>query len=250
MLRAEKGYPIVGQDTDGTVTPQDLGMDWIVSKTKPDFLGKRSFARADTSRRRPQAARRPAAARPRTVLAEGAQLVADAGLRGDARPRHVELPQRRARPAVRAGARRAAAASGSARPSTRTAIAAEVVELGALRQGGRAPRWPSCVSSSSPPQVDRARRAAAGLPGRAEHDRRRRRRTCSGSARTSGSCSAAREADFPDAAAAVDVSANRVAFELAGDDAADVLAQGCALDLTRPPSRPAAARRRCSRARR
>ena len=50
VLRAEKGYPIVGQDTDGTVTPQDLGMDWIVSKVKPDFLGKRSFARADTSR--------------------------------------------------------------------------------------------------------------------------------------------------------------------------------------------------------
>jgi sarcosine oxidase, subunit alpha len=50
VLRAEKGYPIVGQDTDGTVTPQDLGMDWIVSKTKPDFLGKRSFARADTAR--------------------------------------------------------------------------------------------------------------------------------------------------------------------------------------------------------
>jgi sarcosine oxidase subunit alpha len=50
VLRAEKGYPIVGQETDGTVTPQDLGMDWIVSKTKRDFLGKRSFARADTSR--------------------------------------------------------------------------------------------------------------------------------------------------------------------------------------------------------
>jgi sarcosine oxidase subunit alpha len=50
VLRAEKGYPIVGQDTDGTVTPHDLGMDWIVSKTKAEFLGKRSFARADTSR--------------------------------------------------------------------------------------------------------------------------------------------------------------------------------------------------------
>ena len=65
VLRAEKGYPIVGQDTDGTVTPHDLGMDWIVSKTKPDFLGKRSFARADTVAARPQAARRPAAGRPR-----------------------------------------------------------------------------------------------------------------------------------------------------------------------------------------
>ncbi|GAA2157065.1 sarcosine oxidase subunit alpha [Humibacillus xanthopallidus] len=45
VLRAEKAYPIVGQDTDGTVTPQDLGMDWIVSTTK-DFIGKRSYSRA------------------------------------------------------------------------------------------------------------------------------------------------------------------------------------------------------------
>ncbi len=50
VLRAEKGYPIVGQDTDGTVTPQDLGMSWVVSKKKPDFIGKRSYARPDTSR--------------------------------------------------------------------------------------------------------------------------------------------------------------------------------------------------------
>ena len=38
VLRAEKGYPIIGQDTDGTVTPQDLGMDWIVSKHET-FIG-------------------------------------------------------------------------------------------------------------------------------------------------------------------------------------------------------------------
>ncbi|WP_284978822.1 2Fe-2S iron-sulfur cluster-binding protein [Arthrobacter sp. fls2-241-R2A-200] len=49
VLRAEKGYPIVGQDTDGTVTPQDAGMEWIVSKAK-DFIGKRSYLRADASR--------------------------------------------------------------------------------------------------------------------------------------------------------------------------------------------------------
>ncbi|MGO4187883.1 sarcosine oxidase subunit alpha family protein [Pseudarthrobacter sp. TAF60_1] len=49
VLRAEKGYPIVGQDTDGTVTPQDAGMEWIVSKAK-EFIGKRSYARADASR--------------------------------------------------------------------------------------------------------------------------------------------------------------------------------------------------------
>lgn len=42
VLRAEKGYIIVGQDTDGTQTPYDLNMSWIVSKKK-DFIGKRSF---------------------------------------------------------------------------------------------------------------------------------------------------------------------------------------------------------------
>jgi sarcosine oxidase subunit gamma len=41
----------------------------------------------------------------------------------------------------------------------------------------------------------------------------------------------AREEDYPDADAAVDVSANRVCFELSGEDAEDVLAQGCSLDL-------------------
>ena len=49
VLRAEKGYPIVGQDTDGTVTPQDAGMEWVVSKVK-DFIGKRSYARKDAGR--------------------------------------------------------------------------------------------------------------------------------------------------------------------------------------------------------
>ena len=50
VLRAEKGFIIAGQDTDGTVTPMDLGMDWIVSKTKTDFVGKRSLTRTDTAR--------------------------------------------------------------------------------------------------------------------------------------------------------------------------------------------------------
>ena len=50
VLRAEKGFVIVGQETDGTQTPQDLDMDWIVSKKKDDFIGKRSFSRADTAR--------------------------------------------------------------------------------------------------------------------------------------------------------------------------------------------------------
>ena len=49
VLRAEKGFIIVGQDTDGTVTPQDAGMEWVVSKVK-DFVGKRSYSRADNVR--------------------------------------------------------------------------------------------------------------------------------------------------------------------------------------------------------
>jgi sarcosine oxidase subunit alpha len=79
VLRAEKGYPIIGQDTDGTVTPQDLGMDWIVSKTKRDFMGKRSYARADTSRpdRKHLVGLLPVD--PGALLQEGAQLVAERG---------------------------------------------------------------------------------------------------------------------------------------------------------------------------
>ncbi|MDQ3766560.1 MAG: 2Fe-2S iron-sulfur cluster-binding protein [Actinomycetota bacterium] len=50
VLRAEKGYVIVGQDTDGTVTPHDLGMSWIVSDKKGDFIGRRSLRRPDTQR--------------------------------------------------------------------------------------------------------------------------------------------------------------------------------------------------------
>ncbi len=50
VLRAEKGYPIIGQDTDGTITPQDLGMGWVISKKKADYLGKRSHARAENHR--------------------------------------------------------------------------------------------------------------------------------------------------------------------------------------------------------
>ncbi|MER6154308.1 sarcosine oxidase subunit alpha family protein [Streptomyces sp. NPDC001868] len=80
VLRAEKGYPIVGQDTDGTVTPQDLGMNWVVSKKKPDFIGKRSHARADTLRpdRKHLVGLLPED--PGAFLPEGTHLVADSVL--------------------------------------------------------------------------------------------------------------------------------------------------------------------------
>lgn len=45
VLRAEKGYIIVGQDTDGTLTPDDAGLSWAIGKNKLDFVGKRSLAR-------------------------------------------------------------------------------------------------------------------------------------------------------------------------------------------------------------
>ena len=45
VLRAERGFIIVGQETDGSVSPYDLGMDWIISKKKNDFIGKRSLER-------------------------------------------------------------------------------------------------------------------------------------------------------------------------------------------------------------
>jgi sarcosine oxidase subunit alpha len=81
VLRAEKGYIIVGQETDGTVTPYDLGLGAMVAETKPDFIGKRGLKRAELARpdrkqlvglRLPDGERRP--------LPEGAHLVADPSL--------------------------------------------------------------------------------------------------------------------------------------------------------------------------
>jgi sarcosine oxidase subunit alpha len=45
VMRAEKGFIMIGDETDGTVIPQDLGLDWAVSKKKADFIGKRAQER-------------------------------------------------------------------------------------------------------------------------------------------------------------------------------------------------------------
>ena len=74
VLRAEKGFIIVGQDTDGSVTPIDLGMDWIVSKKK-DFLGRRSLSRSDCVRPGRKQFVGLKSRDGETVLPEGAQLV-------------------------------------------------------------------------------------------------------------------------------------------------------------------------------
>ncbi len=78
VLRAEKGFIIVGQETDGSVNPLDLGMDWIVSKTK-DFVGKRSLIRADMAKPDRKQLVGILTARPDEVLPEGAQLVETPG---------------------------------------------------------------------------------------------------------------------------------------------------------------------------
>jgi len=83
VLRAEKGFVIVGQDTDGTITPDDLGMDWIVSKKKPDFIGKRSLSRVDTARTDRKQLVGLVTEEPHEVLPEGGQVVADADLKPD-----------------------------------------------------------------------------------------------------------------------------------------------------------------------
>ncbi len=75
LLRAEKGFIITGQDTDGTLTPSDLQMDWIIGKKKFDFIGKRSLYRSDTIREDRKQLVGLLTDDPKEVLEEGAQLV-------------------------------------------------------------------------------------------------------------------------------------------------------------------------------
>ena len=76
VLRAEKGYIIVGQDTDGTVTPADAGLDWAIGKAKKDFVGKRSLSRPDiVAKGRKQLV--GLLTEDGSLLQEGAQIVLD-----------------------------------------------------------------------------------------------------------------------------------------------------------------------------
>ena len=77
VLRAEKGFIIVGQDTDGTVTPYDAGLDWAVGKKKLDFVGRRSLARPDIVAPGRKQLVGLLTDDPNIVLEEGAQIVAD-----------------------------------------------------------------------------------------------------------------------------------------------------------------------------
>jgi sarcosine oxidase subunit alpha len=79
VLRAEKGYIIVGQDTDGTVTPDDAGLTWAIGKNKPDFVGKRSLQRASMKAATRKQLVGLRTKDPRIVLEEGAQVAEKPG---------------------------------------------------------------------------------------------------------------------------------------------------------------------------
>jgi sarcosine oxidase, subunit alpha len=79
VLRAEKGYIIVGQDTDGTVTPDDAGLSWAIGKGKPDFVGKRSLDRASMKSANRKQLVGLRSKDNRTLLEEGAQLAEQPG---------------------------------------------------------------------------------------------------------------------------------------------------------------------------
>ncbi len=79
VLRAEKGYIIVGQDTDGTVTPDDAGLAWAIGRSKADFVGKRSLERAAMKSPHRKQLVGLRTRDPGTVLEEGSQIVETAG---------------------------------------------------------------------------------------------------------------------------------------------------------------------------
>ena len=75
VLRAERGFIVVGQETDGTVTPADLGLETLVARDKGDFIGKRSLTRIELARPGRRELVGLLSADPNHVVAQGAQLV-------------------------------------------------------------------------------------------------------------------------------------------------------------------------------
>ena len=208
---------IVGQDTDGSVTPHDLGMDWIVNLSKGDFVGRRSLRRSDVVRpdRKQLVGLFPddthaLAARRGPARARGHRPDPDAA-RG---PRHLVVPEPGARAHVRArdagrGSRRCTAERStrrcprapwparSRRPSPTTPTESAVTARSPLaerseRPGPASTRASSRSSrSSTSGSTPRPRRASASPPSRTPR-RRPAIATCCGSGRTSGSSSAPR----------------------------------------------------------
>jgi sarcosine oxidase subunit alpha len=74
VLRCEKGYFVVGHETDGTVSPLDLGLERLLARDR-DFVGRRSLARTDTRRSDRKQLVGLRTDDPAEVLPQGAQLV-------------------------------------------------------------------------------------------------------------------------------------------------------------------------------
>lgn len=75
VMRAEKGFIMIGDETDGTVTPQDLNLGWAVSKKKADFIGKRAQERVDLVRENRKQLVGLETVDPAEVLPDGAHAV-------------------------------------------------------------------------------------------------------------------------------------------------------------------------------
>ncbi len=263
VLRAEKGYIIVGQDTDGTATPDDAGLAWAIGRKKPDFVGKRSIERGGDARPGPQAAR--GAAHPRAAAScsrKARSSWTGPGLTPPMKPvGHVTSSY--ASEALGHSIALAMVAGGRARigqtlylPMPGGEIEVEVTKPRVLRPGRGAAAWLKTarrygcfrLRRASSCSAERTRATGPALLSGlrcprwpAAPSRQRARRRC-GSGRTSGCCSLRtargnpspprskrRSPDIPHSL--VDVSHRQVALRIAGPRASELLASGCPLDL-------------------
>ena len=186
VMRAEKGFVIVGQETDGTVTLADLGLDWAIGKIEEGFR-RQALARAPRhAQGRSEAARRAPDRRSgdrarRGRAGDGKREPADRDAR--ARPCRLVLRERNSRPLDRARARRRGALARrrqAQRPDAGRRHSGDRHGADLLRQAGSAP---PCLTRRS--SCARRSKALLFLPGRDSPCRRRRRPPVS-------SCAAAR----------------------------------------------------------
>ena len=129
LLRAEKGFVIVGQETDGSMTPMDLGLSGMISNKKGDFIGRRSLSRPDILKDDRKQLVGLETVDPNLVLPEGAQLVF---------PEHMvstdKLPAYR--PATEVVTMAGFVSSSYYSPNCNRSIAMALVKGGLARMGG------------------------------------------------------------------------------------------------------------------